>query len=59
MVEGPESFPRAGGALLAGGILVGAVGGTLVGEPSIGFLAGFALGLALLAAVWVADRRRP
>lgn len=50
-------FPRAGGALLAAAILLGAVGGGVAGQPSIGFLAGLATGLALLAAVWLGDRR--
>ena len=48
---------RAGGALLAGAILVGALGGILARQPSIGFLAGLGAGLLLLGAVWLADRR--
>ena len=53
----PSRFPRAGGALLAGSILVGALIGVFAGQPSIGFLAGLALGLVLLAGVWLLDRR--
>jgi len=49
-------FPRAGGALLAGGILAGVIGGIAAGEPSIGFLAGLGAGLLLLASVWLLDR---
>ena len=49
-------FPRAGGALLAAAILIGAIGGVVVGQPSIGFLAGLGAGLLLLAAVWLLDR---
>jgi hypothetical protein len=51
-------FPRAGGALFAASILIGAVAGVLLRQPSIGFLAGLGAGLALLALVWLFDRRR-
>ena len=51
------SFPRAGGALLAAAILAGALTGVLSGQPSIGFLVGLGVGLLLLAAVWLLDRR--
>ena len=50
--------PKAGGALLALGIIAGVMIGGLMGEPSIGFLAGFAAGLAMVALVWLIDRRR-
>lgn len=49
---------RAGGALLAFAILAGVVGGALLRQPSIGFLVGLGVGLLLLGAVWLADRRR-
>ena len=49
-------FPRAGGALLAASILLGVVGGILARQPSLGFLAGLAIGLLLLGAVWLLDR---
>lgn len=49
--------PKAGGALLAGAILIGAVVGSALGQPSIGFLAGVGVGLLLLGAVWVLDHR--
>ncbi len=47
---------KSGGSLLAISVIGGAVGGTLVGEPSIGFLAGTGIGLALLLLVWLLDR---
>ncbi|WP_165357420.1 hypothetical protein [Sphingosinicella sp. CPCC 101087] len=50
-------LPRAGGALLAGAILIGVLVGAVVGEPSIGFLAGLGVGLALMVLVWLIDRR--
>ena len=56
-VTGTPHFPRAGGALLAASILFGVVGGSLAKQPSIGFLAGLAVGLVLLGAVWWLDRR--
>jgi hypothetical protein len=55
--KAPRS-PIAGGALLAAAILLGVVVGTLTRESSLGFLAGLAIGLALIGAVWLIDRRR-
>jgi hypothetical protein len=55
---GSNRSSMAGGFLLAVGILVGTVGGGLLGQPSIGFLAGTAIGIALVAFVWAFDRRR-
>ena len=50
--------PRAGGALLAAAILIGVLAGSIVGESSVGFVGGLALGLMLMVAVWLIDRRR-
>ena len=52
-----SGFPRAGGALLAVSILIGAVAGAYMRQPSIGFVAGLGVGLFLLIAVWLIDRR--
>ena len=49
---------RAGGSILALSILAGSVLGVFARESSIGFLAGAALGLAILGAIWWVDRRR-
>jgi uncharacterized membrane protein len=49
---------RSGGALLALSLLAGAVIGVFAGQPSIGFLAGAGVGLALLTLIWLLDRRR-
>jgi len=57
MAGSKSRLPRAGGALLAGAILIGIVAGSIVGQPSIGFLAGLGVGVALMAAVWLLDRR--
>lgn len=47
----------AGGSLLAFSLIVGAVVGTLYGQPSIGFLVGLGVGALLLLLVWLLDRR--
>ena len=44
---------RAGGCLLATCILVGAFVGMLLRQSSIGFVAGTAIGLLLLAILWL------
>lgn len=49
---------HSGGVLLAAGIVVGAFIGAMLGQPTIGFLAGTAIGLLLLIIVWLIDRRR-
>jgi hypothetical protein len=48
---------RAGGFIIAAGIMIGAIGGGLLGQPSIGLLAGAALGIAISLAMWLIDRR--
>ena len=48
----------AGGFLVAIGSLVGFVVGARSGQPSAGFLLGFAAGAALAVAVWLRDRSR-
>ena len=48
---------RAGGFLLAFGILAGAAVGVALHQPSIGVLAGTATGVLLLGIIWLMDRR--
>ena len=48
---------RSGGCLLAFAVLAGTFVGLVLGQPSIGFLAGSALGLVLVIAVFLLDRR--
>jgi hypothetical protein len=49
--------PRAAGGLMALSILGGVVIGSLLGQPTIGLLAGAAIGVGLLLAFWLIDRR--
>ena len=48
---------RAGGVLVALSILIGTIAGFVTHQPSIGVLAGAAVGIVLLALVWLLDRR--
>lgn len=57
MTNRPKDSPSAGGAILAIAIIVGAVGGVIAGQSSIGFLIGAATGLALATAMWLKERR--
>ena len=41
-----------------GAILVGILAGSVVGESSMGFIGGLAVGLALMIAIWLIDQRR-
>ena len=48
---------RAGGAILALSILVGTIVGIAMRQSSIGILAGVAIGMLSLVAIWLVDRR--
>jgi F0F1-type ATP synthase assembly protein I len=52
-----RNLTRSGGCLLAFTLVAGVVVGMVFGQPSIGFLAGSALGLILVIAVFLLDRR--
>ena len=56
-MEQGRKLTRSGGCLLAFAVLAGAAVGTILGQPSIGLLAGSALGLALVILVFLLDRR--
>ena len=49
---------QAAGFILAISILGGAVAGSIAGQPSIGFLAGLAAGVAVAILYWLIERRR-
>ena len=48
----------AGGFLLCLSLLAGALIGVFLGQPSIGFLVGAGIGIALLLLIWLLDRRK-
>ncbi len=48
---------RGGGVFIAGGLVLGAVGGILAGQPSIGLAAGLGLGILSAIVLALADRR--
>jgi hypothetical protein len=52
------NYTQAAGSMLAISIIAGAVAGTIVGQPSIGFLVGLGAGLLLAILFWLNDRRR-
>ncbi len=54
----PTPSPHAGGALIAGAVILGAIVGVVLGQPTIGTLAGTALGIAGALLVWLRDRGR-
>lgn len=50
--------PRAaGGALIALGVVGGAVAGLVLGETTLGFLIGLAVGVLAALLIWWRDRR--
>jgi hypothetical protein len=51
-------YTQAAGSVLAIAIIAGAVAGVIVGQPSIGFLAGLAAGILLAILFWLNERRR-
>lgn len=53
-----RSGPQAGGFLIALAILIGTIAGGLKGQPTIGLLAGFGVGLLAALALWLVDRRK-
>ena len=57
MNENGKRAPQAGGAIIAGAIIAGVVGGSILGQPSIGFLVGTAIGIAIALLIWLRDRR--
>ncbi|MGB5076682.1 MAG: hypothetical protein WBO17_04305 [Sphingorhabdus sp.] len=59
MIENGSTPPRlAGGIFIALGLLVGAIGGVVLDQPSAGMVAGMAAGAVIAVLVWLFDRRR-
>jgi hypothetical protein len=54
-----NSQPRlAGGIFVAIGLLVGAIAGIAMDQPSAGMIIGFGVGAAIAVLVWLFDRKR-
>ena len=52
-----KSGAQGGGAIIAGAILIGVIGGIMAGQPSIGFLAGAGAGVLIALLFWFKERR--
>ena len=48
--------PTGAGAIIALLIMVGTIGGGLMGQPSIGLLAGAAIGILIAILLWLRER---
>jgi hypothetical protein len=48
---------KGGGAIIAGAIMLGVIGGIIAGQPSIGFLGGAAAGVLIALLFWLNERR--
>jgi hypothetical protein len=54
-----NSQPRlAGGIFIALGLLVGAIAGVVMDQPSAGMVIGLGAGAAIAVIVWLFDRKR-
>jgi hypothetical protein len=53
----PDPPRRAGGCLIAAGLVLGPVVGLLFGQVSLGLVIGFGLGVAAAVAMTLIDRR--
>jgi hypothetical protein len=54
-----NSQPRlAGGIFIAFGLLLGAIGGVVMDQPSAGMVIGLGIGAAIAVIVWLFDRKR-
>jgi len=59
MATPPSSRPpMAGGFLIAAAVLIGAIAGVMLRQPSAGVVVGAVVGVALAALIWVRDKRR-
>lgn len=55
---GKERTGLGGGVFIAIFPIIGAIVGGLMGQPSIGLLAGLALGIITAIAIWLVDRNK-
>lgn len=49
---------QGGGVLIAMALIIGAIVGTIYGEPSIGLVIGLGAGILLAILLWLRDKRR-
>jgi hypothetical protein len=59
-MSGTENSPPrlAGGIFIAFGLLIGAIIGVAMDQPSAGTVIGMAIGTVIAVAVWIMDRKR-
>ncbi|WP_397581418.1 hypothetical protein [Sphingorhabdus sp.] len=59
-MSGTENSPPrlAGGIFIALGLLIGAIIGVAMDQPSAGAVIGMAIGIVIAVAIWVMDRKR-
>jgi len=59
-MSGTENSPPrlAGGIFIALGLLIGAIIGVAMDQPSAGAVIGMAIGIVIAVALWVMDRKR-
>jgi hypothetical protein len=59
-MSGTENSPPrlAGGIFIALGLLIGAIIGVAMDQPSAGAVIGMAIGTVIAVAVWIMDRKR-
>lgn len=53
-----SSSPAGGGAMIALGVVLGAIVGLVLGQPTLGMLVGFGIGTAIALAMWWASRHQ-
>ena len=59
MSEAENNQPRlAGGIFIAFGLLIGAIVGVAVDQPSAGTVIGMAIGTVIAVVIWIMDRKR-
>lgn len=58
MAQDSSNSSQGGGFLIAAAVLIGAVGGVIAGQPSVGFVIGITVGVAGALLLWWRDRRR-
>ena len=54
----PKKPSMAGGFFMAAGLLIGAITGVAIGQPSAGMITGLVIGGAIALGIWFLDRSR-